>query len=91
VVYPLSIHHVDRNPKTGQGAFPEQHVLTRIRAILAARSGKPIASLLAEQEVRQTQGAIQEPRNKEALLAPESEAELKDPSDNRRELLSLYV
>jgi hypothetical protein len=51
-VTPISIHNVDRDPKTGQLAFPEQHVLARIRAILTARSGKPIATLLAEQEQR---------------------------------------
>jgi hypothetical protein len=51
-VYPLSIDHVDRDPITGQGAFPEQHVLARIRSILAARSGKPQPALLAEQETR---------------------------------------
>jgi hypothetical protein len=51
-VYPLRIHNVDLDPKTGQLAFPEQHVLARIRAILAARSGKPITALLAEQEQR---------------------------------------
>jgi hypothetical protein len=62
--------------------------LARIRAILAARSGKSITALLAEQEARLPQQAIQTPRNNKALPAPESEAELKDPPDNRRELLS---
>jgi hypothetical protein len=85
-VYPLSVHYVDRDPKTGQRAFPEQHVLARIRAILAARSSKSLKALLAEQEARQTQRAIQEPENREALPAPESERQ--DPPDNRRELLS---
>jgi hypothetical protein len=51
-VTPISIHTVDWDPKTGQAAFPEQQVLARIRAILAARSGKPITALLAEQEQR---------------------------------------
>jgi hypothetical protein len=51
-VTPISIHNYDRDPKTGQLAFPGQLVLARIRAILAARSGKPIATLLAEQEQR---------------------------------------
>jgi hypothetical protein len=87
-VYPLSIHHVDRDPKTGQGAFPEQHVLARIRAILAARLGNPITSLLSEQEARLTQGVTQEPENREALPAPDAESEPNDPPDNRRELLS---
>jgi hypothetical protein len=85
-VYPLSIHNYDRDPKTGQLAFPEQDVLARIRSILAARSGKPIASLLSEQEARLTQRAIQEPENREALPAPESERQ--DPANDRRELLS---
>jgi hypothetical protein len=87
-VYPLSIHHVDWDLKTGQGAFPEQHVLARIRAILAARSGKPITSLLSEQEARLTQGVTQEPENREALPAPDAESEPNDLPDNRRERLS---
>jgi hypothetical protein len=87
-VYPLSIHTIDRDPITGHPAFPEQHVLARIRAILAARSGKPIDSLLAEQEARLTQGAIQEPETSRALPAPDSESERQDPPHNRRELLS---
>src|ERR687895_602045 len=87
-VLPLSIHNIDRDPKTGQAAFPEQQVLARIRAILAARSGKPIATLLAEQEARLTQKAIQTPRNNKPLPAPESEPERNDSPNNRRELLS---
>jgi hypothetical protein len=87
-VHPLSIHNYDRDPKIGQLAFPEQQVLARIRSILAGRSGKPIASLLAEQEARLTQRPIQTPRNSKALPAPESEPERKDSPDNRRELLS---
>jgi hypothetical protein len=87
-VYPLSIHHVDRDPITGQGAFPEQHVLARIHSIMAAGSGKPIASLLAEQEARLTQRAIQQPPNSKALPALESEPERKDPPIQRRERAS---
>jgi hypothetical protein len=87
-VLPLSIQNVDRDPKTGQAAFPEQHVLARIRAILAVRSGKPIASLLAEQEARLSQQALQTPQNSKALPAPDSESESQDPPNNRRELLS---
>jgi hypothetical protein len=88
VVYPLSIHNYDKDPKTGQLAFPDQHVLARIRAILAARSSKPIQALLAEQEERLTQRPIQPPRNSKALPAPESDPEQQDPPNNRRELLS---
>jgi hypothetical protein len=84
----INIHNYDRDPITGQLAFPEQHVLARIRSILAARSGKPVASLLAEQEFRLTQRAIQEPENTEALPAPDSESERQDPANDRRELLS---
>jgi hypothetical protein len=87
-VYPLSIHNVDRDPKTGQLAFPEQQVLARIRAILAARSGKPITALLAEQEERLTQRPIQSPPDSKALPAPESEPERKDPPIQRRERAS---
>jgi hypothetical protein len=87
-VLPLSIHNIDRDPKSGQAAFPEQQVLARIRAILAARSGKPIKALLAEQEARLMQRAIQTPQNSKALPAPDSESERQDPPNNRRELLS---
>jgi hypothetical protein len=83
-VLPLSIHNIDRDPKTGQAAFPEQQLLARIHSILAARSGKPIASLLAEQEARLTNGATQERESGAALPAPP----VQDPPNNRRELLS---
>jgi hypothetical protein len=59
-VLPLSIHNVDRDPITGQAAFPDQQVLAQIRPILAARSGKPMAMLLAEQEARRHQRALSE-------------------------------
>lgn len=83
-VYPLSIHNIDRDPKTGQAAFPDQQVLARIRAILAARSGKPIKALLAGQEARLMQRAIQAPRNSKALPAPDR----KDQPTNRRQQLA---
>jgi hypothetical protein len=87
-VLPLSIHNIDRDPKTGLAAFPEQQVLARIRAILAARSGKPIATLLAEQEERLTQRPIQSPPDSKALPAPESEPERKEPPIQRLERAS---
>jgi hypothetical protein len=87
-VYPLSIHHVDRDPITGQGAFPEQHVLARIRSILAGRSGKPQPALLAEQEARLMQQAIETSRNSKALPAPDPESERQDPPIQRRERAS---
>jgi hypothetical protein len=62
--------------------------LAWIRAILAARSGKPITALLAEQESRLMQSAIETPRNTKALPAPDPESVWQDPPDNRRELLS---
>jgi hypothetical protein len=54
-VLPLNIHNIDRDSITGQAAFPDQQVLARIRSILAARSGKPLATLLSEQEARLAQ------------------------------------
>jgi hypothetical protein len=87
-VLPLSINNVDRDPKTGQAAFPEQQILARIRSILAARSGKPIAALLAEQEARLNHGALKAPQKGRALPAPESEPERKDPPIRRRERAS---
>jgi hypothetical protein len=87
-VLPLSIHNVDRDPITGNSVFPEQQVLARIRAILAARSGKPMAALLAEQEARLNHGAIQEPRKSGVLPAPEAAPERKDPPIQRRERAS---
>jgi hypothetical protein len=56
-VLPLSIHSVD------QGQFPDPAVITRLRSLLAAKSGTPIATLLAEQEARLHPGAIQERLN----------------------------
>ena len=56
-VLPLSIHSVD------QGQFPDPAVITRLRSLLAAKSGTPIATLLAEQEARLHSGAIQERLN----------------------------
>jgi hypothetical protein len=87
-ILPLNIHNIDRDPITGQAAFPDQQVLARIRGILAARSGKPMAALLSEQEARLMQRAIQDPRKSRALPAPDSESERKDLPSNRRELLS---
>jgi hypothetical protein len=83
-VLTLRIHNVDRDRLTGQLAFPDQQVLARIRAILAARSGKPIASLLADQEAHRNPKALPERQSGAALPAPPSQ----DPPDNRRELLS---
>jgi hypothetical protein len=88
-VLPLSIHNVDRDRKTGLAAFPDQQVLAQIRSILAARSGKPIATLLAEQEARLTQRAIQKPETSRALPPPESETpERADPPIQHRERAS---
>jgi hypothetical protein len=87
-VLPLSIHNVDRDRRTGQLAFPDQQVLARIRSILAARSGKPLAALLSEQDARRQQRALQEPRNRGSLPAPESDSERKDPPIQRRERAS---
>jgi hypothetical protein len=84
-VLPLRIHNVDRDPITGQLAFPDQQVLARIRSILATRSGKPLAALLSEQEARGKQ-ALQDPGTNKVLPAPHSEG--KPLPINRRELLS---
>jgi hypothetical protein len=70
-VLPLSIHNIDRDPITGESVFPDQHVLARLRSILAARSGIPIATLLTEQDTRLRQGALQEPQIGSALAAPD--------------------
>jgi hypothetical protein len=86
-VLTLRIHNVDRDRITGQLAFPDQQVLTKIRGILAARSGKPLAALLSEQETRRQQ-ALQEPRTNKALPAPESDQERQDPPIQRRERAS---
>jgi hypothetical protein len=52
-VLPLSIHSVDRDQ------FPDQAVVARLRSLLAAKSGTPIAILLAGQEARLNAGTIQ--------------------------------
>jgi hypothetical protein len=52
-VLPLSIHSVD------QGQFPNEAVLARLRSLLAAKSGTPIATLLAEQEACLSSSTIQ--------------------------------
>jgi hypothetical protein len=86
-VLPLSIHTIDRDPITGQAAFPEQQVLSRLRSILAAKSGKPIATLLAEQEALLGQSTIQEPQQRRALPTPESAPDRKaQPSDRRQRM-----
>jgi hypothetical protein len=86
-VLTLRIHNVDRDRLTGQLAFPDQKILTKIRGILAARSGKPLAALLSEQETRRQQ-ALQEPRTNKALPAPDPESERQDPPIQRRERAS---
>jgi hypothetical protein len=80
-VYSLSIRHIDRHPITGEVAFPDQHILARLRCLLGAKSGKPLASLLPAQE---TDHALQEPRIAGELPAPDVD----DLPINRRELLS---
>src|ERR671919_762503 len=60
-VLPLSIHNIDRDPLTGRAVFPDAEVVARLRSLLAAKSGIPLATLLAEQEARLTQKAIQTP------------------------------
>jgi hypothetical protein len=81
-VLPLSIHSVDRDQ------FPDQAVLARLRSLLAAKSGTPIATLLAEQEARLSQGAIQAHRNGIPLPAPNLAPGLSDQPINRRHRLS---
>jgi hypothetical protein len=83
-VLPLSIRTVDRNPITGEFLFPDQEQMARLRSLLAARSGRSLEILLAEQEATSGQGTLQEPPHTGALPAPEG----KDEPINRRELLS---
>jgi hypothetical protein len=62
-VLPLSIRNVDCDPLTGRAVFPDAEVVARLRSLLAAKSGIPLATLLAEQEARLHSGAIQERLN----------------------------
>jgi hypothetical protein len=51
-VIPINIRSVVRDTETGLYRFPDQAVVTRLRSLLAAKSGIPIGQLLAEQENR---------------------------------------
>jgi hypothetical protein len=80
-VLSLSIRNIDRDPITTQPLFPDQQMLARLRFLLIAKTGTPLAILLAAQEACL---ALKEPRNADALPAPDG----KDQPINRRELLS---
>jgi hypothetical protein len=49
-VFPISIRTVTHDPVTGEQQFPERERITEIRAILAAKSGRPVRELIQEQE-----------------------------------------
>jgi hypothetical protein len=80
-VLPLSIRNIDLDRTTNKPLFPDQHILERLRFLLVAKTGTPMASLLAAQEASL---ALQEPRIAGALPAPDGA----DLPINRRELLS---
>ena len=81
-VIPMSIASVVQDRVTGASLFPNQPVVARVRSLLRAKSGTPLAALLSEQE------ALQEPGKSKALPAPESDSEHKDPPIQRRERAS---
>jgi hypothetical protein len=89
-VFPLSIHTLVRDKETGESFFPAHYsaVLTEVRALLAAKSGIPVATLLAEQEARLGSAATQEHRKGNALPAPNPAPDLTDQPINRRERIS---
>jgi hypothetical protein len=87
-VIPISIANVVQDRETGAYLFPNQPVVARLRSLLRAKSGIPIATLLAEQEARCHQRALQEPRDSGSLPAPEADSERKDPPIQRRERAS---
>jgi hypothetical protein len=89
-VFPLSIHTLVQDKETGEFHFPAQYsaVLTEVRDLLAAKSGIPVATLLAEQEARLSPGAIQAHRNGNPLPAPKPAPDLTDQPINRRQRIS---
>jgi hypothetical protein len=97
-VHSITIHHVDRDKETGEYHFPDPAVIARLRSLLAAKSGIPIATLLAEQEARlgrqQVQiesRANQVPGNAVALPAPDKKDQPTLPASRqvqRRQQLS---
>jgi hypothetical protein len=51
-VYPISIASAVRDEATGELVFPDEGMVARLRAGLAARSGIPVNTILKEQEQR---------------------------------------
>jgi hypothetical protein len=87
-VIPMSIASVVQDRVTGASLFPNQPVVARLRSLLRAKSGTPLAALLAEQEARRKQQALQEPGKNKPLPAPDSESARQDPPIQRRERAS---
>lgn len=58
-VYPITIHHIDRNTETNEYQFPNPAVIAQLRSHLAAKSGIPVAKLLKEQEARLLHGTVE--------------------------------
>jgi hypothetical protein len=59
VVLPLTIRHEDVDPYTGQYQFPDNHLIARVRRVLAEKSGIPIQRLLTEQAGRLLPAPVQ--------------------------------
>jgi hypothetical protein len=70
---PISIGHLLQDPETGAFSFPDQAIVAKFRSLLAAHSGIPIQTLLAEHDAlfpSDTQQAV--PRPKQPGTAPAS-------------------
>jgi hypothetical protein len=48
--FPINIAHLARDRKTGEFSFPDQAIVPAFRTLLAAQSGVPMQTLLAEQD-----------------------------------------
>jgi hypothetical protein len=70
-VLPITISAVTKDPVTGKQHFPERDYIAEIRAVLAAKAGKPVKQLLEEQEAslaRYTQVVDGLLRNPQSLI-----------------------
>jgi len=51
-VFPITFRSVTHDPVTGEPQFPDRELIQELRAILAAKSGRPVAELIKEQEAQ---------------------------------------
>jgi hypothetical protein len=79
-VIPITIAHVDRDEETGEYQFPNPQRISEVCSLLAAQSGIPIKTLLAEQDAQLTRQQLPLQRDHEKPRQPSTAATGEKPS-----------